>query len=82
MTTKDTPNGRIISHSPISTEMEAAADECFVAYKTLDEKVKKFHETIPEGFGVKNFYGNNGSVVIIDSVKDLDAEAKYWEENS
>lgn len=82
MTTKDTPNGRIISHCSISTEMEAAADECFKAYKTLDEKVKKFRATIPEGYRVKNFYGNNGALVIIDSVKDLDAEAKYWEENS
>lgn len=81
MTTKDTPNGRIISYSPISTEMEAAADECFVAYKTLDEKVKKFRATIPEGYRVKNFYGK-GTLVIIDSIKDLDAEAKYWEENS
>lgn len=82
MTTKDTPNGRIISHCSISTEMEAAADECFKAYKTLDEKVKKFHETIPEGFGVKSFYGKSGDCVIIDSVKEMQEEAKYWEENS
>ena len=81
MTTKDTPTGRIISHCSISTEMEAAADECFKAYKTLDEKVKKLHATIPEGYRVKNFYGN-GNLVIIDSIKDLDAEQKYWEENS
>lgn len=81
MTTKDTPSGRIISYSPISTEMEAAADECFVAYKTLDEKVKKFRATIPEGFGVESFYGN-GDLVIINKQKNIDEEAKYWEENS
>ena len=80
MTTKDTPNGRIIAYYPISPEMEAA-DECFAAYKALNEKVAKFHDTIPEGFAVKNFYGN-GDCVIIESNEDLEAERKYWEENS
>ena len=79
--TKDTPNGRIIAHCPISQEMESAADECFAAYKTLNEKVAKFHKTIPDGFGVKNFYGN-GDCVIIDSVKEMEEDAKYWSENS
>jgi hypothetical protein len=78
--TKDTPNGRIISYCPISPEMEAAADECFAAYKALNEKVAKFHKTIPERFGVKNFYGA-GDCVIINSDIDREAEAKYWEEN-
>ena len=79
--TKNTPNGGIIAHCPISQEMEAAADECFAAYKALNEKVAKFHKTIPEGYRVKNFYGD-GTLVIIDSADDLDAEAKYWSENS
>ena len=81
MTTKDTPNGRIISHSPISTEMEAAADECFLAFKLLNEKKEKFNKTIPKGFVVKNFYGT-GDCVIIDSAEEIEKEAKYWEENS
>jgi hypothetical protein len=74
--TKNTPNGRVIAHCHISPEMEAAADECFAAYKALNDKVAKFHKTIPEGFGVKNFYGN-GDCVIIDSNKDIEAESKY-----
>ncbi len=81
MTTKDTPNGRIISHSPISTEMEAAADECFLAFKLLNEKKEKFNKTIPKGFVVENFYGT-GDCVIIDSAEEIEKEAKCWEENS
>jgi len=81
MTSIDTTNGRIISHCPISPDMAAAADECFAAYKFLNEKVEKFKKTIPESFSVKNFYGN-GELVIIQSQKELDDEAKYWEENS
>ena len=79
--TKDTANGRIISHCPISPEMEAAADECFAAYKALNEKVEKFNKTIPEGFGVKNFYGI-GDCVVVESLTEMDESAKYWPENS
>lgn len=78
--TKDTKNGRIIAYCPISPEMEAEADECFAAYKTLNEKVAKFHKTIPEGFAVKNFYGA-GDCVIVDNAAELEAQSKYWEEN-
>jgi len=78
---KDTPNGRIISNCPVSSDMERAADECFLAYKALDEKLEKFNATIPAGFNVKNFYGN-GDCVIIDTETSIQDEQKYWEENS
>ena len=81
MTTKDTANGRIIAHCSISTEMMEAADECFLAFKLLNEKTEKFNKTIPEGFQVKSFYGT-GDCVIIDSAEEIEKEAKYWEENS
>lgn len=80
--THDTPNGRIITHGcPVSPEMAAAADECFRAYQTLNEKLGKFDSLIPEGFSVKNFYGK-GDCVIIDTNESIQSEAKYWEENS
>lgn len=78
---KDTANGRIISHCPVSPEMEAAAEECFAAYRLLNERRKKFVATLPEGFGIKYFYGK-GDLVIIESLKDMAETAKYWEENS
>ena len=81
MTKKDTTKGRIIAYCPISPEMEAAADECFAAFKALEEATTKFKATIPEGFAIKNFYGK-GDCVIIHSTKDLEAEAKYWAEHS
>ncbi len=73
--TKDTPNGRIIAHCPISPEMEAAADQCFKAYKALNKKLEKFYATLPEGFTVKNFYGS-GSLVIIDNLKEMEEQAQ------
>ena len=78
---KDTPNGRIISYCPISSDMERAADECFLAYKALNEKLEKFNATIPEGFNVKSFYGK-GDCVIIDTETSIQDQQKYWEENS
>jgi hypothetical protein len=81
MITKNTLNGQIISYGPVTPEMEAAADECFLAYKALDEKMEKFNATIPEGFSVKNFYGK-GDCVIIDRKEELEAQAKWQEENS
>lgn len=79
--TKDTAHGRIIAYCSISPELKAAADQCFVAYKVLNEKVAELEKTIPIGFRIKNFYGS-GDLVIIESNQELDAEAKYWEENS
>ncbi len=82
MVTKDTPNGRILSYCPVTPEMEVAADECFAAYKRLNELVEKFCKTIPEGYSIKNFYGRHGECVVIQETKEIEAEAKYWEENS
>lgn len=79
--TKDTADGRIISHCPISNEMAVAANECFVAYKLLNEKLEKFNATIPKGYNVKNFYGN-GDTVVIDSDESIEESIKYWQENS
>lgn len=79
--TKNTFSGTILSHCPISEEIAAAAEDCFLAYTALNEKVEKLKKTLPEGFAIKNFYGK-GDCVRIESKKDLEEEAKYWEEHS
>jgi len=76
LTKKNTPNGQILSYGPVSPEMETAADECFLAYKVLDQKLEAFKKTIPEGFGIRSFYGN-GDCVIIYEKKDLETRAEY-----
>jgi hypothetical protein len=76
LTEKNTPNGQILSFGPVSPEMEAAADECFLAYKVLNQRLEAFKKTIPEGFGIRNFYGN-GECVIIYDYKDLETTAEY-----
>ena len=75
-TEKNTPNGRILSYGPVSPEMEAAADECFLAYKVLNQRIEAFKKTIPEGFGIRNFYGN-GDLVMIYENKDPETTAEY-----
>jgi hypothetical protein len=76
LTEKNTPNGQILSFGPVSPEMEAAADECFLAYKVLNQRLEAFKKTIPEGFGIRNFYGN-GECVIIYENEDPETTADY-----
>jgi hypothetical protein len=76
LTEKNTPNGQILSFGPVSPEMETAADECFLAYKVLNQRLEAFKKTIPEGFGIRSFYGN-GDCVIIYEKKDLETRAEY-----
>jgi hypothetical protein len=65
LTTKDTPNGRILSYCDVTPEMEQAADECFALYTALGAKVGRLEAMLPKGFHIRSFYGN-GNCVIID----------------
>lgn len=81
MITIDTNNGRVISHGFVPLEVIDAADECFLAYRNLNEKIAKFQALLPEDLTMKSFYGT-GDCVIIQTKKEAEENQKYWAENS